>query len=245
MICRNCKTEFNEEYKFCPMCGQQRRSEDYFTFRHFFTSFLGDYFAFDGKIFRSLRPLVFKPGFLTNEYIIGRRERYIPPVRLYIFISICFFLIFDFSSDALAEAETAVDQLEMVLNRLDTPSYWSKLFFLLMPIFALIMYLLYRKQHRYYAELFIFSLHFHAFVFLAFLFYFIISGFILPSSQWNAILLAAFLAITGIYLWAAMKRFQQQGWLVTTAKFLLVMMLYTITAAITTVLVAFIIYEIS
>jgi hypothetical protein len=58
--------------------------------------FLGDYFTFDSKIFKSLIPLLLKPGFLTTEYMAGRRVRYIPPVRFYVFISILFFVLSSF-----------------------------------------------------------------------------------------------------------------------------------------------------
>ncbi|MCO4799896.1 MAG: DUF3667 domain-containing protein, partial [Colwelliaceae bacterium] len=45
---------------------------------------------------RTLFPLIFKPGFLTNEYIAGRRVHYVPPLRLYLFISIIFFISLKF-----------------------------------------------------------------------------------------------------------------------------------------------------
>ncbi|MCH7677577.1 DUF3667 domain-containing protein, partial [candidate division KSB1 bacterium] len=41
------------------------------------TIFLGDYFTFDSRFFRSFIPLLRKPGHLTNEYNSGRRVSYI------------------------------------------------------------------------------------------------------------------------------------------------------------------------
>jgi hypothetical protein len=48
---------------------------------------------FDIKSVRTVQALAFKPGFLTSEFIKGKRVSYVPPVRLYIFISFLFFLV--------------------------------------------------------------------------------------------------------------------------------------------------------
>jgi len=55
--------------------------------------FVYDIFHFDGKFFETLRYLLFKPGFVPREYISGKRERYLEPVRMYLFTSAVFFLI--------------------------------------------------------------------------------------------------------------------------------------------------------
>jgi len=47
----------------------------------------------DSRLWRTMQPLLFKPGFLTNEYLAGRRARFIPPFRLYLALSIIFFLV--------------------------------------------------------------------------------------------------------------------------------------------------------
>lgn len=54
--------------------------------------FVEDLFHADHRVWRTLMPLLFKPGFLTNEYLRGRRVRYTPPFRLYIVLSLIFFL---------------------------------------------------------------------------------------------------------------------------------------------------------
>ncbi|HSN01166.1 MAG TPA: DUF3667 domain-containing protein, partial [Rudaea sp.] len=51
-------------------------------------------FNIDSRIFHTLLPLYFRPGFLTREYFAGRRTRYVTPFRLYFFLSvIAFFTI--------------------------------------------------------------------------------------------------------------------------------------------------------
>jgi hypothetical protein len=51
---------------------------------------------------RTMKPLLFHPGKLTRDYLDGRRFRYTPPLRLYIFSSIaCFFLAAFIANDAI------------------------------------------------------------------------------------------------------------------------------------------------
>ncbi|MEJ2534800.1 MAG: DUF3667 domain-containing protein [Gammaproteobacteria bacterium] len=54
---------------------------------------LEDFLDFDSRFARTLKPLLFKPGRLTRDYLDGRRFRYTPPIRLYLFSSIAFFLL--------------------------------------------------------------------------------------------------------------------------------------------------------
>lgn len=53
--------------------------------------FVGDLFALDSRIWRTLEPLLWKPGHLTVEYFTGRRVRYVAPLRLYVFAGLVFF----------------------------------------------------------------------------------------------------------------------------------------------------------
>ncbi len=54
---------------------------------------ISDYFHFDHMFFHTLKPLLFKPGYLTTEYMAGRRVQYLHPVKMYIFISVVYFLL--------------------------------------------------------------------------------------------------------------------------------------------------------
>jgi len=58
------------------------------------THFVFDLFHFDGKFFSTLKYLLFKPGFLSQEHLRGRRATYLHPIRMYVFTSAFFFLIF-------------------------------------------------------------------------------------------------------------------------------------------------------
>lgn len=93
VICENCHAKVNGS--FCSQCGQSVES----TLRYFWSvllHLLDDIFSFDSRASRTLKPLLLKPGFLTNEYIQGRRVHYVPPLKLYLFISIIFFISLGF-----------------------------------------------------------------------------------------------------------------------------------------------------
>lgn len=89
--CLNCGTTVVG--RFCHVCGQENvvpKESFWKLVIHFFY----DITHFDSNFFSTLRYLLFKPGFLSKEYIGGRRARYLNPVRMYVFTSAIFFLIF-------------------------------------------------------------------------------------------------------------------------------------------------------
>lgn len=89
--CLNCGTEVAGRY--CQQCGQENiepKDSVWGLVRHFFE----DITHFDGKFFATFRTMIRKPGFLTKEYLAGRRMRYLNPIRMYVFSSALFFLIF-------------------------------------------------------------------------------------------------------------------------------------------------------
>ncbi len=91
--CENCHAQV--EGMYCGNCGQSIES----TLKYFWTvilHFLDDILSFDSRASRTFMPLFFRPGFLTNEYVKGRRVHYVPPLRLYLFISIVFFISLKF-----------------------------------------------------------------------------------------------------------------------------------------------------
>jgi hypothetical protein len=89
--CLNCNTEVLGRY--CQNCGQEN-IEPKETVWHLISHFFQDITHFDGKFFNSLKYLVTRPGFVSKEYMIGRRASYINPIRMYVFTSAIFFLIF-------------------------------------------------------------------------------------------------------------------------------------------------------
>lgn len=90
-ICLNCNAQVLDRY--CHICGQEN-IEPKESVWHLVTHFFNDITHFDGKFFTSLKHLLFRPGFLPQEYERGRRMSYLNPIRMYVFTSALFFLMF-------------------------------------------------------------------------------------------------------------------------------------------------------
>jgi len=237
--CLNCTEPLENRHRFCPNCGQSTQKEE--TVRSLIGHFLNDYFSYDSKIIRSVKPLFAEPGRLTLEYIQGKRIQYIPPFRLFIFLSIIFFLLmewFNSSSSAMVEDELLDD------------SFWSsffeswlpKLFFLLLPLFALIIARLYRKKAKGLLPHFLFALHFHSTIFLVGIFY-ILASWVFYHLEWviiNQLLIGVLAIYLLINLWLALKRVYQDSVKKTLLKFVLLMVSYQlILIVLTLILVVF------
>lgn len=109
--CLNCSTPLQGEY--CHQCGQHHR----LYIRSIFAvlgDLMGEIGHWDSRFYRTLRGLFLRPGFLSLEFMRGRHASYVPPLRLYFFISLVAFVVFssfiDFelnpqqlNSDATAE----------------------------------------------------------------------------------------------------------------------------------------------
>lgn len=89
--CLNCGAQV--EGRFCQVCGQEN-SEPKESFWHLVTHFFNDITHYDGKFLNTVRYLLTRPGFLTAQYTRGRRVSYLHPIRMYVFTSAFFFLIF-------------------------------------------------------------------------------------------------------------------------------------------------------
>lgn len=86
--CRNCGANATGEY--CALCGQETRVK-LPTARVFLREATGRYVSLDGRLWRMLAALLFRPGFLAREYFAGRRRRYIRPARLFLVLSLALF----------------------------------------------------------------------------------------------------------------------------------------------------------
>jgi hypothetical protein len=91
-LCPNCGTPLNSNHRFCPQCGQVNHDLN-LTVHHVLGEMMEGWLHFDNKSFQTIRKLIFHPGYLTGEFIRGRRVKYVAPIRLYIFLSFFFFLL--------------------------------------------------------------------------------------------------------------------------------------------------------
>jgi hypothetical protein len=88
--CLNCNATIHAKY--CGVCGQENVQPQE-TAWHLITHIFNDITHFDGKFFSSLKYIFTKPGFLSSEYVDGRRMSYLNPIRFYLFTSAFFFFI--------------------------------------------------------------------------------------------------------------------------------------------------------
>lgn len=90
--CLNCGKTLQGPY--CSACGQKALDTKHESFWKTMAHFLGDFIHFDSQIFRTALPLLFRPGYLANEYLAGRRTTYFNPIRMYVFLSFVFFFLY-------------------------------------------------------------------------------------------------------------------------------------------------------
>lgn len=217
--CRNCHAPFDSAY--CPDCGQKdidlKRSMSELV-----RDLLRETFEIDGRAFRTVRALFLQPGILTAEFLAGRRRAYTPPLRLYLVISVSFFLVAAWIAQKglLLDAGQTIDadapgQAQFLSD--DLP----RLMFILLPIFAVLLKI--ATPGRLYFDHLIFSIHLHSAAY-------VVLALMLPLehvSHWLPIgvqiLLLAYLLS---YFVVSMHRVYAVSWLVTIAKSLAILLAY-------------------
>jgi hypothetical protein len=198
--CLNCDAPLHGA--FCAACGQRSVPPNP-TVRELAGDAWHELSGYDGRIMRTIRGLA-RPGFLTREYLEGRRAHYLPPVRIYLIVSIVYFLIaasaptLDGRSDGPGGLRITIDNggdllsdedREQMRAELDqSPSYlrpvframledpagfrqrlftvMPRVFFALLPVFAAIVAIFYRR--RSFPTALVFAVHLHAFAFIVF-----------------------------------------------------------------------------
>ncbi len=255
--CPNCGSSAVDRY--CAQCGQ-RSGSLHVPLRTITNEALTRFFAFDSRAWQTLRILMRRPGQLTLEYLAGRRARYLAPLQLYLFVSFFSFLLLAVGrsgptatmdpggADTLVVAEDVDLQKpgkhawfnRYIQRAVDDPggtlSYFRRrlpwVFFFIMPVFASVLQLLYRRREAYYVPHLIFTLHVYT------------AGFLWNSLGVVANLalniavasgLAAVLAILG-YVYFALRRVYQEGVLRTLLKQALLMFVHGMVALIGVVL---------
>lgn len=158
MSCKNCGTHLPEQADFCPSCGQSVKEVSR-PWLEFARETLDELFDFDGRMLVSMRMLLTRPGFLSYEYIHGRRVAYTSPIRMYLIISLVFFFVLPLILPDAPPAETG--------HKVSVDLY-SKAMFLMLPLFALLLKIFYRQS--YYLAHLVFTMHLFSAMFIAFAF---------------------------------------------------------------------------
>lgn len=172
--CLNCGGALAGPY--CSACGQKVGPLAP-TLGYFLHELTHEFLHVDGKIFRSVRLLLTKPGFLTREILLGRRASYVSPIRLYLVFSIVALTVgalgvvdasnvqITYTPDPgevitpeiearMAETSRAVDEALKV--------WMPRAMFVLVPLFAALVMLFRRASKRTYPQHLYFAVHVHA-----------------------------------------------------------------------------------
>lgn len=96
--CANCGTPLKGQ--ICHSCGQDSDILQRPFWNHVL-EILDGQLGVDGKLWRTLPPLMFRPGHVTRQYLSGVRARYVQPFRLYIFASFVFLFLLWSGSDGI------------------------------------------------------------------------------------------------------------------------------------------------
>jgi len=288
--CMNCGQVLSGAY--CSACGQESRIQTP-TVGEFVREFVQDQMALEGKLLRTLKLLLTRPGALTLDYISGRRQCYIRPLRLYLALSVVFFAISglvghhawmqadpgdedkplfaqksdaaqvptagegkagstapagqadsgaaklpDGGFDAMRDFKTGYPLLDARIH-----AYFSQTqkqagaqlsraidndapvaMFFLLPLFAGLLQLAYLRHHLRYGVHLLFSLHYHAFVFLDLL---------VQEIPWPSIANALLNAAIPVYLVMALLRVYGGRWWLTGIGVAALLLVYAILIGIT------------
>jgi hypothetical protein len=177
--CANCQAPLNGS--FCHTCGQRAASPN-ISLHNFFHEAFHEFAHVDSKIIQTVRLLLTKPGELTREFLAGRRQRFVSPLRLYLTCSLIFFALvavapasgrpFITINRVKGEAGLAPERVAELRREATVKANEAlvhnvpRVMFVLMPVIGLLTWLLYRKAQPFYAAHLYYSIHFHAFAFL-------------------------------------------------------------------------------
>jgi Protein of unknown function (DUF3667) len=170
--CRNCGAVLHG--RFCAACGQEARPLDP-PFREVARDIGHELLDVDGRLLRSIRQLFLAPGFLTRELFMGRRVRWVTPLRLYLIFSVAYFALVAIGGTRIHATITATDGPEKIENDeqrtvaelkkygYESEAVWMpRVNFLLVPLFAALVARVRRDSGRRYPQHLLFALHAHA-----------------------------------------------------------------------------------
>ena len=106
--CLNCDAPLAGPY--CASCGQRTPHANP-TLREFVRETTHELTNWEGKLPATLKALMLKPGLLTEDFIAGRRARWLPPLRVYIICSVAYFLSGPIVARLTGEAERTVTRI--------------------------------------------------------------------------------------------------------------------------------------
>jgi len=173
--------------KFCAACGEKQVGPDDYHLGHFADDAIESFTHADGKIFRSFWELVTRPGRVTAEFLRGRRKPYLKPLALFLVANTAFFLVLPLlgwntlttplqihlHDEAYSPVALAVFQHRFPTDQAVPPDYVREfnahgallaksLVIVMVPLFALLVWVCFARARRHFVEHLVFALHFYA-----------------------------------------------------------------------------------
>jgi hypothetical protein len=90
--CLNCGHPLDLSDRYCPFCAQANSTKKV-AIRDFFDEFFSNVLSYDSRLLRTFSSIALRPGFISKEYIRGRRMSYSNPFRFMLSLAIIYFLM--------------------------------------------------------------------------------------------------------------------------------------------------------
>lgn len=253
--CATCGTSLVGDY--CSQCGEQRLNPKLRSLHYILNDIIQDLTSVDGKLWRTLKSILLKPGQLEYDYHIGRRVYYLKPITLFFVLNVLFVMFSPISDfyvtlidqmslqpyspyikplllDYLSSHQISYQAFEQNYNQLVIVLARS-LIILQVPIYALACsFIMYNKKY-FSGDYFNFSLNFHSWLLMwvvlamapAFVIGLFIQLFELPIEPNKFYFLLLPIGI-GVYLLIAMRRMFKLSWLHCIWRLALLILAYQI-----------------
>jgi hypothetical protein len=255
--CPNCGKEL--QGKYCYDCGEKKVHGHDLTLRHFLQHALHEFTHLDSKVFATVRYLFTRPGFLSQEYVAGRRLRYMQPLSLFLIASAVFLVVGSFvmlsgfdvhqlsKADKKGHLDAAWEKIatkkhlpkEVIVDRVQETMHKVTTALQLADVLAMAGLLALLFRGRYFVEHLVFSLHYLSFTHLAAVLAAPLYAMVTPLT-WQAVTLSAFSTLVFFtYLTIGLRRFYGHNMAPTVLK---AVVTYIVTQAVIifTLIVAFV-----
>ncbi len=185
-VCPECEEALVGD--FCHRCGEKRPEARDLSVRHFFSEAAQELSSVEhSKLYHTLRALLLRPGFLTNEWVAGRRRRYLKPLNLCLgILALSLFAFSVYKPVSTYDLETIMAQSGQppealkpferlaAKKRTDVSGLYERIsdkwqrYVALSPLlivggFALVLQLVFMFSRRYFVEHLVFAMHFVSF----------------------------------------------------------------------------------
>lgn len=187
-VCLNCDTPLVG--KFCSTCGQKRIDAKDRTLLYFFKQFFESAFFLENSFINNLWRLLISPGLQANDFVQGRRRRWMSPFSIFFLINLIYFIVnpltdfnlpldnhlryhaTTYSGMAIRMVEKRMEARQVTFKEYaqkfdqETIDYSKALMVLNVPVLSLFLAIIFVRQKRFFTDHFIYALYLFSFVLL-------------------------------------------------------------------------------